>query len=443
MKTERTLGFKELLSMSIGTVIGAGIITLVGVAFAVTGRSVWVAYVFAVVVGFFYALPYLLASSIVRLPGGAYAMVSSTLGRRASGVFAMGFLTNMLQNSLFGLAFGMYINSLFPQIPVKVSGCIIIVALYLISISSTNVIAKVQNVTSVILVISLAVLFIPGMFNLQWSPFGFSEPGFFTNGMAGIMDAMVILVFSTQGYYLIINMSGLAKNPRKDMPKAMLLTALIIAVLYALAGMVTGGVLPYEEMAGQPLTYVAQAILAKPLVFVFVFGGACMALVTTLNGLFTSYGQVYLKAGLDGWYPKWMSKTNKHNKPVVALTLMAIVAVLPILLDFDVRQITNNILLIAPVVGIFPILATWNLPKKFPEFWSKSIVHLPDALFKVTMVICIAVQVIVAFWSVRGMTRTAVIVSLVVMAAVIVLGIFRASSSNVKIDDMSEVFAEE
>jgi APA family basic amino acid/polyamine antiporter len=443
MNQERTLGFKELLSMAIGTVIGSGIITLVGAAFAVTGRSVWFAYVLAVVVGFFYALPYILASSIIRLQGGAYAMVASTLGKTASGIFSMGFLTNMLHQSLFGLACGMYVNSLFPQIPIKVVGVTVVVLLFIVSISSTNVIANVQKITSVILILSLAVLFIPGLFNLNWNPFDFAAPGFFINGSAGVMDAIVILVFSTQGYYLIINMSGLAKNPRKDMPKAMIITAIIIAVLYAMAGIVCGSILPYDVMANQPLTAIAVAILSKPLVYLFVFGGACMALITTLNGLFTSYGQVYLKAGLDGWYPKWFSQTNKHGKPWVALGVMTIVAVLPMLLNFDIRQITNNILLIAPVVGIFPVLATWNLPKKYPQHWKESIVHLPDGIFKVTMVICIVVQLVVAFWSVRGMTTTAIIVSVAVMAAIVILGVLRARSPNVHIEDRSEEFAED
>lgn len=47
--TEKGLGVAELYAISIGTVIGAGVFTVLGSAIAVTGKSVWIAYVLAVI----------------------------------------------------------------------------------------------------------------------------------------------------------------------------------------------------------------------------------------------------------------------------------------------------------------------------------------------------------------------------------------------------------
>ena len=46
------LGIKELTSLAAGQVIGAGVVTLVGQAIGVTGRSVWLAYATAILLGF-------------------------------------------------------------------------------------------------------------------------------------------------------------------------------------------------------------------------------------------------------------------------------------------------------------------------------------------------------------------------------------------------------
>lgn len=52
---------------------------------------------------------------------------------------------------------------------------------------------------------------------------------------------------------------------------------------YGLMGVVAAGVLPVDQVAGQPLNVVAEAVLSKPLYYLFMIGGAWMALLTTLN----------------------------------------------------------------------------------------------------------------------------------------------------------------
>lgn len=442
MSTERTLGFKELFAMALGTVIGAGVITLIGSAVGVTGRSAWLAFVLAVVVGFLYALPYLMASSVIRLQGGLYSLVGTVLGKRWAGVFVMAYTTRMLQFSLFGLGIGQYINSIIPAFPPKAVGIVVILGIFLLNLSNINGIARVQKVISWILIISLGLFIIIGLFNLNYNPFDFSSEGFFTNGAAGVMDAIVILVFSTQGYYLIINLSGFAKSPRTHIPKIMFIMPVILLFVYGGAGMVAGCVLPLEEVANKPLTYVAQAILPTPLLYVFIFGGACMALLSTLNGLFSTYGSVYGQGTKDGWFPKIMSQRNKNGQPIVIYAIAALVGILPILFDFNIRQVTNNIMLLTPFSDALPIIAICLLPKKYPEGWKSSIVHMPRPLFIGIMVICIITQAVVAYWSALGLTVTAIVVSLLVIAFCVVYGLIRARNENVSAPDLSEAFAE-
>ncbi|MGX8705696.1 MAG: APC family permease, partial [bacterium] len=85
----RTLGFKELLSLSVGQVIGAGVVTLVGQAIGLTGRSAWLSFAFAVVLGLCIILPYILLCTMIRVKGGNYSFVATILGEKWGGMYGM------------------------------------------------------------------------------------------------------------------------------------------------------------------------------------------------------------------------------------------------------------------------------------------------------------------------------------------------------------------
>lgn len=50
----------DLFAIAVGMVIGSGMVTLIGPAMAYTGYSVWLAYLTAIVMGFFMVFPYII-----------------------------------------------------------------------------------------------------------------------------------------------------------------------------------------------------------------------------------------------------------------------------------------------------------------------------------------------------------------------------------------------
>ncbi|HIV20608.1 MAG TPA: amino acid permease, partial [Candidatus Scatomorpha stercorigallinarum] len=303
-------------------------------------------------------------------------------------------------------------------------------------------VAMFQKVITWILLGCLAMIIVVGIFNLNYNPFDFSDPELFTNGFTGVADAAVVLVFSTQGYYLIINYSGRAKDPRKDIPWVWKYIPWLLVIVYGGVGMVAGCVLPLEECANQPLTYVVQSFLPTPLVYLFVIGGACFALLSTLNGLYSSYGAVWAEAAKDGWYPKFLSTVNKNGQPVILMTIAAVIAVLPMLLDFSIQTITNNIILLTLFVDIFPCIAAFILPSKYPDAWKNSVVHMKKGAFICLMSVSLIVQIACAYWSARSMSITAVIISLACVAVCFIYGYFRGSKEEVKCPELSKEFLE-
>ncbi len=63
----------DLFAIAVGMVIGSGMVTLIGPAMAYTGYSVWLAYLTAIVMGFFMVFPYIILGGTMRVAGGPYS----------------------------------------------------------------------------------------------------------------------------------------------------------------------------------------------------------------------------------------------------------------------------------------------------------------------------------------------------------------------------------
>jgi APA family basic amino acid/polyamine antiporter len=128
-----------------------------------------------------------------------------------------------------------------------------------------------------------------------------------------------------------VNLGGEAKNPVRDIPLAMIISTLSVAVLYALLAYVAAGVLPVEQVAGKPLTQVAETVLPKPLFIFFIVGGAMFALASTLNSQFAASTKPLLQGSSDGWLPRKLAYIHpKFKTPWVWLILIGAIAVIDI-----------------------------------------------------------------------------------------------------------------
>ena len=67
-----------------------------------------------------------------------------------------------------------------------------------------------------------------------------------------------------------------------------------------------------------------------PLQYFFIFGGACLAIATTVNGSFGWYSTPVQAAIEDGWFPKWFGVTNKHGVPYRIQAIYLIAAIIPL-----------------------------------------------------------------------------------------------------------------
>ncbi|MDR1773886.1 MAG: APC family permease [Clostridioides sp.] len=435
----KKLGIKELTSLSAGQVIGAGVVTLVGQAIGLTGRSVWLAYMTAILMGFCIIFPYLMLSSMIRVKGGNYSFVAAVLGDTWGGVYGMVFTLNMLASGMFGISMGTYINSIIPSVPITPTAIVTVTLFFVLNLSDVGIIAKAQNYMTITLLTGLALFIIIGIFKLQPGTFNFSSPDYFTGGKSGFLAAVMMLVYSCTGHSFVVSFSKDAKNPRRDVPFAIIFATIIILVVYCSIALVDSNILPIKEVTARPLTDVAKTIMSKPLAYAFVIGGPIAALATTLNSSYGVFSRPVAQMCADGWFSKSLTKKNKNGVPYKVMFVMYVISILPILLGLNIKEIVSNVVLVARIADIVGVVAVMFVPKKLPEAWENRYFKIPKSLFYLLMTISLIVSLTCVILSLRTITQTQVIATVILLIVFFVYSTIRQRSGKVKMEKSYEL----
>ena len=428
------LGKSELYAIAIGFVIGAGIITLIGPAVALTGASTWLAYFAAIVLGFLLIMPILFLTATLRLGGGYYSMIAGLAGIRPAGMYAVAFLVQPLLLSLFGLSLGVYLESLWPALNVRYVGIASLTFFYIVNLLGIHWMAKVQKWMVVPLIGALLMFIIAGVPQITHTPFAFSSENFFSGGAKGFMSAVYLFSYSTYGYALVMCCGKEAKNSTRDIPWSILMSIPTLIVLYCGVAIVATCVLPLEQVANKPLTYVAEEILSKPLFILFIIGGPVMALSTTMNANIAYFAIPIHQSCVDGWFPKSFATKNRFGVPWKILTFIYLIGIIPLMLDYSITTITRNMMLLNSTMSFLYSYAYYQLPKKYPEAWAKSKLHMPNPLYYAMVTISLLAYITVFIDSIHSLTPTIVIVSLGAIAICMAFGFVRSKSPDVEVE---------
>lgn len=300
----RALGALNLTLLGVGAIIGTGIFVLTGtVAAQNAGPAVVLSFILAGVASIFAALCYSEFASLVPMAGSAYTYGYATLGEIIAWIigwdlileYALGAVTVAIGWSGYVVSFldgiGIYIP---PQIQAARGTHLIEVpgrgwqtvsadlthslsqggidvaslphataifnlpAVFIIFVVTTLLVLGIREsatANNIIVFIKVAVvlLFIGGaaaaIDPANWHPF--IPPNAGTReafGWSGIMAGAGIVFFAYIGFDAITTAAQEARNPQKDMPKAIIGSLLICTALYIVVSLVATGVVPYRQL---------------------------------------------------------------------------------------------------------------------------------------------------------------------------------------------------
>lgn len=443
-----TLGKPELYALAIGQVIGAGVITLIVPAIKMTGYSAWLAYFVAIIMGFIMVMPTVFISSTVRMGGGNYSMLCGMAGPRVAGVFAFMYLTQCISLSLFGASAAAYLGDIIPALSSPTARVIVGGALltffFVVNLMGVDIMAAAQKMMTWLLIAALLIFALVGLFNLQLPIFDFSDPNFLINGWGitfqdgqiagGFTGAVLLFVYSTQGYYMTTAYGRDSKDARRDIPIVLVLAVPTLIVLYVGVAIAGVGVMSVEEYgASTTLVFAAQRVFSKPMFYAFIIGGPIMALLSTLNSSF-AYNAINIGQSCDdGWLPAAFGKKNKNGARVWILTLMYILGMIPIVFGLSITVITNMTQLFTSAFALLNFIAYIRMPKLYPEAWKQSRFHVPNGLYYTICTVSLLGFVVVLWKACLSMSPSLAILNVVAVIALALLGIIRGKTGNIEI----------
>jgi len=165
--------------------------------------------------------------------------------------------------------------------------------------------------------------------------FGFPSGAFQLSGgfILGLGSAMLVATYDYWGYYNVCFLGGEIRQPERNIPRAVLYSILIVALLYLVMNVSILGVMPWQELdqigAHESRYYVASTLLER------TFGGwagqfgAFLIMWTAFASVFSlmlGYSRVPYAAARDGNFFRFYGKLHpEHRFPHRSLLTLALV----------------------------------------------------------------------------------------------------------------------
>ena len=439
-KIEKRLGVKELAAYGIGNCIGSGIFVSMGTGIGYTGTSIILALIVAnILVLFAYAYKTLM-SGMFELSGGAYSQAALLQPPILVGVSAMSNLFSGLAFAMYAISFVEYASTVFPGLAEfeKLIAIAVITVFFLSTLKGSSFMGKLNFIMVAILIISLLVYIAVGLPQVDYSSI-LPGDGYFSDGAMGFIMAVAMMAFACQGATLPVEMTADAKEPKKSLPKAILLASLVVTVVYVLISIVSVGVVPAEAVAGRNLGVVALEIFPYPVFVIFILGGACFAILTSLYGAIASRPHPMMATIREGWLPKWLGNTTKSGYPYAMMVVFYIVAIIPIFIDLGLNTLISLMMIPIMILNMLNNILMFPLVKKYPGAWKSGFFSIPLWLLKVVITLAILADLLISvalFTTLEGMERVFMVVIVILLFA---YSHYRIKKGYVNLSDIEKV----
>jgi len=329
-----TLGLFDATAISVGAIIGAGIFVVIGMAAGLAGPAMLLSILVAAGVSMVTALSFAELASWLPKEGGVYEFAHELLSPY------LGFITGwmwMLSNTFTGaavsLGFAYYFTAIVPAIPAPWLAAVLCLLFTCINFVGVRRSATLNNY---LVVAKLLILGFFLVFGLTHFKSGNLTP--FASSTTGVLYATVFIFFAFGGFARVAVVAEEVKDPRRNVPRAILLSLLISTIFYVLVGFVALGLVGSSGLSSSksPLTHAIDATGVTWAAYVVSFGG----LLATASVLLTSIlgvSRVAYSMARHGELPRALSTLHRsHGTPFYSIwTAGALMAALVLLIDLE------------------------------------------------------------------------------------------------------------
>jgi len=373
---KRELGVGDLVLLSIGAVIGAGIFSSIGTAAAGetladgtvvrlgAGPALVLSFLLVALVCALSAFAYAELSSMIPQAGSAYTYTYATLGELVAWIVGWNLLLEYaIGNIAVAVAWSGYFNSLLSgfgaELPgwlthgyrtallssdpavhgllqsaprlgpvpilVNVPAALIVMAITWVLYIGVRESAQANRWMVYFKLLVLAFFVVIGALNVNpdnYTPFA-------PNGWTGIGAGAGVLFFAYIGFDAISTAAEETKDAQRNVPKGIMYGLAICTAIYVVVGLVATGLVPYMQLKGADPLARALELAGLPIASWFVALGAVISLTAVL--LVFQYGQprIFMAMARDGLLPRWAAAIHpKYRTPHITTFWTGVVVAL-------------------------------------------------------------------------------------------------------------------
>ena len=340
----KDLGLLSALTIGIGTMIGAGIFILPGVAAREAGPLVVLSFVIGGGIAMINAFAVAELGTAMPKAGGAYYWINRALGPLFGSIAGMGdWMGLAFASAFYCIGFGGYLSDLLEdavvtlpalgtvslalptfdivvpfvgltlftltdvQIGALIAG-VIFVGVNYIGAKETG---SVQTVIVILLLSILTVFAVAGFLSFDYSLIsGEVAP----EGTGAILPGTALVFVAFLGYAKIGTVAEEMKNPGRNLPLAVIGSVAIVTVIYAVLVAIMVGVVPWDELDRfTPVSQVAEKAFFGPLAVVglgMITFAALLATASSANASILSSARINFAMGRDKIVGGWLNEIH-------------------------------------------------------------------------------------------------------------------------------------
>ncbi|MFI2779299.1 amino acid permease [Streptomyces sp. ALB3] len=379
----RTMGLFQLVCFGVGAIVGTGIFVGLSDSVAEAGPAVVVSFVLAAITCVFTAFSFAELGGAIPVSGSSYSFAYATLGERVA--FLVGWcllLEYGVSVSAVAVGWSQYVNELLDGIigwslPAALSsgpgdgGVINLPAVVVVMMAATLLVRGIREsagATAAMAVLKIGILV--AFCAIAFTAFqdGHLSP-FAPHGMAGVTAGASVAFFSYIGFDAITTAGEEVKNPRRNIPIAIMICIGLVTLLYCAVALGAIGALGADDVSDKPaaLSLVVDTVTESGVGGGVIAFGAVVAIASVVLAVMYGQTRILMSMSRDGLIPRVFERVSPTTHTPVANTwIVAVVFAVPAAfssLDVVVNLTTIGTLATMAVVNVAVIV----LRRRNPE----------------------------------------------------------------------------
>ena len=332
----QNLGLWSATAINIGAIIGGGIFVVTGIVAGLAGSALVISMIIAASIAFLTALSFTRLTLWQPIEGSGYEYVRQLISPSAGFLSGwMWIIANTFGGAAVSLGFAYIIAEAIPAVPVKIIAAAMCIAFSTLNFIGIRQSALLNNALVAIKIIILGFFVVLGVTHVTSSNLAPFEPF-----SSGVLFGAYFIFFAFGGFARATIIAEEVKDPKRNVPRAVLLSLAISTLVYVLVGAVAVGLVGPSNLAASysPLVFAVGATGSSAAVKIVSIGG----MVATASVLLTSIlgvSRMAFSMARRGDLPQALSRVNqKFGTPHVSIWVIGLVMTF-LVLFFDLTGI--------------------------------------------------------------------------------------------------------